>query len=728
MKCQGIQFPPSLDLEPSMQTRHRQNTPPQLGSNRQPGSLRRLGLAGCQLAALGAVHLMLLLVPLASLMAVLTVAIWIVPALSDSFAFRLLLWLLLLPLAWIAAAPLELYWSLPKPVSAPIERWIEPSEAPELYRLMDEVAGLLGAPIPDAAILDLQVNASAQSRTVAQGIPSTSTASKSASKPLRVVQLGLPLLMSLSERQLAGVVAHELRHFQQGWAARMAAAVGQTIQRTHQWSTQVSPMDRWLDEATVDRDLRLAWPARIAKLFRHLPRALWRQILPHFERSLGWLTHPLEYEADEAEAQVAGSDCFAATLLELMHLSAASAQTLPSAQLATLELLRIERIADLVMHLRTLQETHPQHAWTRSLTQKDLDRSHGTHPPLSLRIAKVEQMAAPGKIVSDAPAWNLLGSVEASQAIDLQLTSTMQSRLTDSASIPPESLIPCDPPLWIARHTAQRHALQSLLAIAGPIEPFPVDFEWDIPSYLGNQSPSEVRHELFSCAREMAVTRDAMLRQMELWKHTRTNWLSSHPPPDGYDESSMDGWAKEWESLWKDQPQAARWWKLLGRRATLAFQLTAHPRIASRLTPSPEAFRLHALRCAQVVERFRSCLASGIALQHHLERSAQRLARCIVDSTDPAADPILQLHMSNNRSRIDQIDERLGPAVHPWPIADRVRISHWLRALPDDGPPEKLLQKADWMIRYLPYLWQTSLGGICGMILQVEASASQPSD
>jgi Zn-dependent protease with chaperone function len=711
-----------------MQTRYRQNTPQHLGSNRRPGSLRRLGLAGGQLAALGAVHLMLLLVPMASLMAILAASIWLVPALSDSIAVRLLLWLLLLPLAWIAAAPLELYWPVPKPKSEPIERWIERSEAPELYRLMDEVASLLGAPPPHAAVLDLQVNASAQSRTVAQGIPSTSTASKSASKPLRVVQLGLPLLMSLSERQLAGVVAHELRHFQQGSAARMAAAVGQTIQRTGQWSARVSNMDRWLDEATIDRDLRLALPARMAKFLRDLPRALWRRILPSFERSLGWLTHPLEYEADEAEAEVAGSDCFAATLLELMHLSAASAQALPSAQLATLELLRIERLADLVIHLRTLQETQPQHAWTRSLTQKDLDQSHGTHPPLSLRIAKVEQMAAPGRIVSNAPAWRLMGSVESSLAIDLQLTRTTLGRLTESDSIPTESLIPCDPPLWIARHTTQRHALQSLLALAGPIEPFPVDFEWDIPSYLGNQSPSEVRQELFSCCREMAATRDVMLDQMELWKQRRTNWLPGQPPPDGSVELSLDGWVKEWEATWKDLPEAARWWKLLGRRATLAFQLTAHPRIASRLAPSPEAFRLHALRCAQVLERCRTCLASGNAMQHQVEFSAQRLARCIADSFDPDADPILQKHLSNLRSLIDQIGERLGPAMHPWPIADRVRVGHWLTALPDDGPPQKLLQKADWMIRYLPYLWQTSLGGICGLILQVEASASQPSE
>lgn len=717
-----------------MQTRHRQNTVQQIGSPRRLGSLHRLGLAGCQLAALGAVHLTLLLVPLASLIAILSSAIWLVPALSDSIAVRLLLWLLLLPLAWIAAAPLELYLHVSKPSSAPIERWIERSEAPELYRLMDQVAGLLGAPTPDAAVLDLQVNASAQSRTVAKRIPSQSTLAKSASEPLRVVQLGLPLLMSLSERQLAGVVAHELQHFQQGWAARMAAAVGRTIQRTSQWSNRVSPMDRWLDEASVDRDLRLAWPARMAKYFRHLPRALWCRILPSFERSLGWLTHPLEYEADQAEAQVAGSDCFAATILELVHLSAASAQTLPSAQLATLEFLSIERLAELVIHLRTLQETQPQHAWTRSLTQKDLDRSHGTHPPLSLRIAKVEQMAASGRIVSNAPAWNLLGSVDAAKAIDLQLTRTMLSRLTESGSIPPESLIPCDPTLWITRHTAQRHAHQSLLAIAGPIEPLPVDFAWDIPSYLGNQSPAEIRQELFSCAREMAMTRDAMLRQMELWKHRKANGLprlplhDGHPPYDENLESSLDRWTKNWEAIGKDSTEAVRWWKLLGRRATLAFQLTAHPRIAIHLAPSPEAFRLHTLRCAQVVERFRICWASGAAMQHHLERSAQRLAQCIADSTDPAADPILQRDLSHLRSLIDQIDQRLGPAMHPWPIADRVRISHWLRVLPEDGTPQRLLQKADWMIRYLPHLWQTSLGGICGMILQVEASASQPSE
>lgn len=710
-----------------MQTRYRQDTPQHHGSNKPLGSLRRLGLAGWQLAALFAVHLVLLMVPVATLLAILAASIWLVPALSDSIAVRLLLWLLLLPVAWIAAAPLELYWPVPKPSSTPIERWIERSEAPELYRLMDEVANMLGAPPPDAAVLDLQVNASAQSRTFAKRNLANSTVSNS-SGPLRVVQLGLPLLMSLSERQLAGVVAHELRHFQQGWAARMAAAVGQTIQRTSQWSIRVSPLDRWLNEATVDRDLRLAWPARMAQFLRHLPRALWRQILPSFERSLGWLTHPLEYEADEAEAEVAGSDCFAATLLELMHLSAASAQTLPSAQIAALELLRIERLADLVIHLRSLQETQPQHAWTRSLTQKDLDQSHGTHPPLSLRIAKVEQMAAPGRIVSNAPAWKLLGSMESCQMIDLQLTDAMLGRMTDSGSIPPDSLIPCDPPLWIARHTAQRHALQSLLALAGPIEPFPVDFEWDIPSYLGNQSPSEVRQELFSSAREMAVTRDAMLRQMDHWKHRKATWLPGHPLPDGNIDSPLDGWAKEWEAIWKDLPEAARWWKLLGRRATLAFQLTAHPRIASRLTPSPEAYRLHALRCAQVLERFRTCLASGNAMQHHLDYSAQRLARCIADSADPATDLILQNHLSNLRSLIDQIDERLGPAMHPWPIADRVRISHWLAAFADDGPPQKLLQKADWMIRYLPYLWQTSLGGICGLILQVEASASQPSE
>ena len=107
-----------------MQTRYRQDTPQHHGSNKPLGSLRRLGLAGWQLAALFAVHLVLLMVPVATLLAILAASIWLVPALSDSIAVRLLLWLLLLPVAWIAAAPLELYWPVPKPSSTPIERWI----------------------------------------------------------------------------------------------------------------------------------------------------------------------------------------------------------------------------------------------------------------------------------------------------------------------------------------------------------------------------------------------------------------------------------------------------------------------------------------------------------------------------------------------------------------------------------------------------------------------------
>lgn len=84
----------------------------------------------------------------------------------------------------------------------PLQRQLHRDEAPTLFRLIDQVASAIGAPVPHFVTVDAEFNASAG----AFGLL----------RRRRVLSLGLPLWAVLPSQQRVALLGHELGHFVNG--------------------------------------------------------------------------------------------------------------------------------------------------------------------------------------------------------------------------------------------------------------------------------------------------------------------------------------------------------------------------------------------------------------------------------------------------------------------------------------------------------------------------------
>ncbi len=100
-----------------------------------------------------------------------------------------------------------------KPLFAPRARRMQPIAIPpdlepRIHQLSQEICRLLGAPAPVRIEANCAVNASAGFDRGLGGFFGNRL----------VLTLGMPLVAGLTQRELAGVIAHEFGHFRQGAA------------------------------------------------------------------------------------------------------------------------------------------------------------------------------------------------------------------------------------------------------------------------------------------------------------------------------------------------------------------------------------------------------------------------------------------------------------------------------------------------------------------------------
>jgi Zn-dependent protease with chaperone function len=177
---------------------------------------------------------------------------------------------------WVKIAP---------PKGAVLKR----EDAPELYRLVDDIADRLQAPRPDEIRLDFRLNAAA-SQTPRFGMFGSYR---------NVLLLGMPLLLALSPDEARAVIAHEFGHFSGAhgkfgaWAYRVEMTwrqLWQQLSRTNSWGSLLFiPFVRWFQ--------------------------------PRFSATTFALRRANEYEADKAAAEIAGADNIARGLMRFQYLN-----------------------------------------------------------------------------------------------------------------------------------------------------------------------------------------------------------------------------------------------------------------------------------------------------------------------------------------------------------------------------------------------------------------------
>ncbi|HEX8693159.1 MAG TPA: M48 family metallopeptidase [Longimicrobium sp.] len=141
----------------------------------------------------------------------------------------------------VVGAALVLWGIVPRPdrFDPPGPR-LAPDEHPRLFALIREVAAATGQAMPAEVYLVPDLNAWVAQRGGVMGLGSR-----------RVMGLGLPLLQTLSSRELRAVLAHEFGHYHGGdtalgpWIYKTRAAIGRTLQALAGHSTVLMKPFEW---------------------------------------------------------------------------------------------------------------------------------------------------------------------------------------------------------------------------------------------------------------------------------------------------------------------------------------------------------------------------------------------------------------------------------------------------------------------------------------------------
>ncbi|GAA4100593.1 M48 family metallopeptidase [Nonomuraea soli] len=254
----------------------------------------------------------------------------------------------------LAVVPLGLAWvMLPRPARLPEGVVLARPKAPELYRLVDEVADALGAPRPHVIVIGEAVNASFGSYGW---------------RRRRVLMIGYPHWLLLSPQERVAVLGHELGHSVNG-DTRHGLVVGAALNALGEVRASArSGGDMDLDFSDV------------------LVRAVtWfvRGFVGAFHRMLESVTNrasqTAEYRADELALRVAGSAAALSSMDKVMSAGPAAVSFMyGQAHVVSGDLWTVYR-----QYLDTLPEDELERR--RHQARQEVARVDSTHPPTHQR-------------------------------------------------------------------------------------------------------------------------------------------------------------------------------------------------------------------------------------------------------------------------------------------------------------------------------------------------------
>jgi Zn-dependent protease with chaperone function len=274
---------------------------------------------------------------------------------------------------------------------------LDPAVEPRVYGLVHDVCQIVGAPMPRRIELNCELNASAGFDRGLRGFFGNGL----------VLTLGMPLVAGLTQRELAGVIAHEFGHFRQGAGMRLSYL----IRRVNGWFARVVyERDSW-DETISDwsgsEEAWVAFMVSCAGFGVWVSRGvLW--LLMMFGHSItALLLRQMEYDADRAEVHVAGSAAFESTTLKLATLGSVFSEIHRDMRRAWEQQLQLPDNLPVLVRYRA--ERLPRERQAKIENEVGLSKTGvlDTHPSPADRVREARRLADPGLAVSDEPAHAL---------------------------------------------------------------------------------------------------------------------------------------------------------------------------------------------------------------------------------------------------------------------------------------------------------------------------------
>lgn len=302
-------------------------------------------------------------------------------------------------------------------------------DEPLLFAYVEKLCRIVRAPVPREIKVDCDPNASASFRRGFMSMLGSDL----------TLTIGLPLVASLSLRELTGVLAHEFGHFTQGLGMR----ANYVIRRVNHWFAQVvyerDAWDEWLVGLAKDGN---GWTSSIAMMTRGMVwltrRMLWLLMMLGHAISC-FMSRRMEFDADRYEARVAGSASFASAMEKITLLGLSSQAALAAAEVSWRE----GRLPDdLPIFVARKFQTLPQ-PLVEAVRAQIASRRTGlldTHPSNASRVEATARLAAPGIVQSEAPASVLFSNFPATcRALSIVFYS---DKLGDI--VMPRNLVPID--------------------------------------------------------------------------------------------------------------------------------------------------------------------------------------------------------------------------------------------------------------------------------------------
>ncbi|MBL9149250.1 MAG: M48 family metalloprotease [Phycisphaerae bacterium] len=311
---------------------------------------------------------------------------------------------------------------------------LDPHAQRTFFSAVGRIAALLGAPTPSAIEIDADINASARLRSIV-------------GRDL-ILRVGVPLFLTLSARDLLGVVAHELGHFRQGTGMRLSNVVS----RANRWLLRaVYARDEWdtlLEEAAESESAWLTILANAARLAVWLSRrVLW--VLAHIGLVVSAsLLRQMEYDADRAQAAIAGTDSVASAFRSLESLGVGQFKALSRVA----EDMRARNLPDNVPALVAAESRRAKPADIARM-RRAMDAEKGitdglfsSHPSEEARIAAVTALGPPyspgGALHLDGPATQLLVGIEGlSKVVTIALFRERLGRRVENMTFQPTEAV-----------------------------------------------------------------------------------------------------------------------------------------------------------------------------------------------------------------------------------------------------------------------------------------------
>ena len=283
---------------------------------------------------------------------------------------------------------------------------LQREQQPVLFEFVDRLCEILRAPQPREIKVDCDVNASASFRHGWWSL---------FSNDLRLT-IGLPLLAGLSLRAFAGVLAHELGHFTQGFAMRLTYVIGSVSNWLARLVYERDSWDEWLESTSEHESdwYGSGWISVVLMLARLAVwlsrRILWVLMMVGLLVS-GFLSRRMEFDADRYEARVAGSDSFASTVRDLHALNWAAGQSYGEIS----ESMQLGRLPD-NLPAYIANRVHLTDEQLRKMIDHDISTRRtkwfDSHPADQDRIDNALREECEGIVASDAPASALLHNFE----------------------------------------------------------------------------------------------------------------------------------------------------------------------------------------------------------------------------------------------------------------------------------------------------------------------------